>query len=283
MLSLPRLEPIDYLLIGHLSRDLTPDGDRLGGTAAYSALMAYALGLRVGIITSWGNEFPLEPYLGALPIISAPTESSTTFENLHTHESRIQILHNVAAPLDLHLIPESWKNAPIVHLGPIAQEVDPTLVRNFPTAMIGITPQGWLREWDDEGRVSLTEWPEASFVLGKAGATVLSYEDIHHDEERIEEMALASQVLVVTDGSKGGCVYWNGDVRRFRAWEVEEVDLVGAGDIFATCFFFRYHATKDPWEAARFAAELATLSVTRSGLESIPTPEEIQSATVEVL
>ncbi len=282
MLSLTRLEPIDYLLIGHLSRDLTPAGDRLGGTVAYAALMAYALGMRVGIVTSWGNEFPLEPFLGPLPVINAPTESSTTFENQRTPQGRVQILHNIAAPLDIHLIPESWLNASIVHLGPIAQEVDPSLVRNFPSALIGITPQGWLREWDQAGRVSLTEWPEASFVLGNAGAAVISAEDLHHDEERIEEMVTASRVLVVTEGGENVRVYWNGDLRGFRPPKVDVVDTVGAGDIFAAAFFFRLHGTRDPWEAARFAIELASISVTRSGTDSIPTSAEINAATIEV-
>jgi sugar/nucleoside kinase (ribokinase family) len=283
MPSLSHLEPIDYLLIGHLSRDLTPEGDRLGGTVAYAALMAFALGLRVGIVTSWGNEFPLEPYLGSLPIIKAPTERSTTFENIDRPNGRVQILHHVASPLNLHLIPESWLNPPIVHLGPIAQEVDPGLLRHFPAAMVGVTPQGWLREWDENGKVSLAEWPEANFVLEKAGVTIISAEDIQGDEERIDEMVTASQVLVVTEGDRGGRVYWNGDVRRFHAPAVNAIDLVGAGDIFATCFFFRYYNTRDPWESARFATELASLSVTRSGIESIPTTEEIKSATIEVL
>ena len=283
MSSLTRLEPIDYLLIGHLARDLTPEGDRLGGTAAYATLMAYALGQRVGIVTSWGNEFPLEPYLGSLPIINAPTEHSTTFENLHTPDGRVQILHNLATPLDLHLIPESWLNAPIVHLGPIAREVDPSLVRSFPTSLIGVTPQGWIREWDQAGKVSLAEWPEGSFVLERAGAAVISAEDVNYDEERIEEMVIASQVLVVTNGGDNLRVYWNGDVRNFRPPKVEVCDTVGAGDIFSAAFFIRYHTTRNPWESARFAAELASISVTHCGLESIPKPEEIKSATVEVL
>ena len=119
MSSLMRLESIDYLLIGHLSRDLTPEGDHLGGTVAYAALMAYALGLKVGMVTSWGNEFSLEPYLGSLPIVNIPTESSTTFENLETSDGRVQFLHKVAAPIGLQHIPESWREAPIVHLAPI--------------------------------------------------------------------------------------------------------------------------------------------------------------------
>ena len=39
----------------------------------------------------------------------------------------------------------------------------------------------------------------------------------------------------------------------------------------------------DPWEAARFATLVASYSVTRPGLEGIPSPEEIQACMMEVL
>ena len=40
------IEPIDYLMIGHITRDETPEGPRLGGTSTFSSLMAKALGLK---------------------------------------------------------------------------------------------------------------------------------------------------------------------------------------------------------------------------------------------
>jgi len=276
------LQPVDYLVIGHVTVDLTPDGPRLGGTAAYSGLTARALGLRVGIVTSWGMELPAGP-LSEIPIVNFPTETSTTFENLYTLAGRVQIIRHVAPTLGLNLIPEPWKNAAIVHLGPVAQEVDPLLVRYFPTALIGVTPQGWLRAWDADGKVSASEWPEASFVLEQSGAAVLSLADVGGDERRIEEMAASCRVLAVTEGAHGVRLYWHGDVRRFRPPEVEEVDPTGAGDIFAAAFFARLYTTRDPWEAARFATHLAAYSVTRSGLGSIPTENEIQECMVEVL
>ena len=52
MHNLVSLEPIDYLMVGHVAHDLTPGGWRLGGTTAYSALAARALGMRVGILTA---------------------------------------------------------------------------------------------------------------------------------------------------------------------------------------------------------------------------------------
>jgi hypothetical protein len=281
MLELTPLEPVDYLVIGHLTRDLTAEGPRLGGTVAYSALTALALGLRVGVVTSWGAELPIGP-LRSIPIASYPTDQSTTFENVMTPAGRIQTILNVAPRLDFYQIPEPWRNASIVHLGPVAQEVEPSLVRNFPTALIGITPQGWMRSWAKDGRVHPTEWPEASFVLQRAGAAVISVEDVQGDEARIEEMAASSRVLAVTEADEGVRVYWNGDVRRFRPPSVQMIDATGAGDIFATAFFVRLFTTRDPWEAGRFATLLAAISVTRPGLSAIPTAEEIAESMVEI-
>jgi hypothetical protein len=281
MRTISPLEPIDYLVIGHITRDLQPDGSLIGGTAAFSGLTARALGLRVGIVTSWGTEIPLGP-LAEIPISNLPADNSTTFENLNGPDGRIQIIHSVASRLDLHLIPETWRNAPIVHLGPVAQEVEPSLVRYFPTSFIGLTPQGWLRAWNDDGVVYQTEWPEAPFMLSQAGAMVLSIEDVGGDESRIEEMASYCRVLAVTEAAEGARLYWNGDVRRFRSPALKEVDPTGAGDIFAAAFFTRLYSTRDPWEAARFATYLSSFSVTRTGLASIPTPEEIEESMVEV-
>lgn len=274
-------DPIDYLVIGHVSRDITPQGFQIGGTASYSALTARALGLRVGIVTSCAMDSP-PSHLAGIPLVNFPSEECTTFENIATPEGRIQYIYKIAPSLGYNIIPDAWRHTPIVHLGPIAQEVDPTIIRNFPSSLIGITPQGWLRSWDDEGRVSCCEWPEASFVLQGASAVVLSLEDVDNQESRIEEMAASCHVLAVTESYNGSRVYWNGDVRRFSPPKVHEVDPVGAGDIYATAFFMRLYSTRDPYEAARFATQLSAYSVTRYGLDSIPTQAEIQECMVEV-
>jgi hypothetical protein len=282
MVQITPLEPVDYLLIGHITVDLTPAGPRLGGTVVYSALTAQALGLRVGIVTSWGAELPLGA-LGSIPIASFPAEHSTTFQNIYTPAGRLQTIEHIASSLDYYQVPETWRNASIVHLAPVAQEVEPAIVRAFPTAMLGVTPQGWMRSWDGSGRVIVGEWPEARFVLERSGAAVISASDVEGDEGRIEEMAVACRILAVTEAGEGVRLYWNGDVRRFRPPPVKEVDPTGAGDIFAAAFFTRLYATRDPWEAARYANQLAALSVTRPGLQGIPTPAEVQESMVEVV
>ncbi len=274
-------EPYDYLVVGHLTRDLTPQGPRLGGTAAYAALTARALGLRVAVVTAWAQDLDPGP-LREIPIAGLPAEVTTTFTNEETPQGRVQVLHAVAPSLDITAIPPDWRRTRILHLAPVAQEVAPTILHGVRAEMVGVTPQGWLREWDSGGRVRAGEWPEARFVLGNASAAVFSLEDIGGDESRIEELIHACPVIVVTEGAEGARVYWHSDVRRFRPPPVEVVDTTGAGDIFAAAFFIRLHHTRDPCEAARFATPLAALSVTRRGLAGIPTRQEIESTVVEI-
>jgi sugar/nucleoside kinase (ribokinase family) len=281
MLSLVPLEPVDYLVIGHAAHDLTPNGARLGGTIAYSALTARALGLRVGILTAAGSETSLAT-LDGIPTIVIPSEHSTTFENKYTPEGRKQILHHRATRIDFSHIPEVWRHAKIIHLGPIANEMDASLPKGLSLDLLGLTPQGWLRGWDESGHVHPVQWEDAS-ALEAAGAVVLSLEDVGGDMEQIEHMAHHTRILVVTEGAAGCVLYWNGDRRRFHTRDFPELDATGAGDIFAAAFFIRLFATRDPWEAARFATLLASHSVTRVGLDGIPTKQEIESCLVEVL
>jgi hypothetical protein len=282
MVSLVPLEPVDYLVIGHLTEDVTPSGSRLGGTAAFAALTARAFGLRVGIVTSIGEQMPLAA-LDGIPLLAIPSAQSTVFENMRTPAGRRQVIRQRASDITLEGLPDAWRKAPIVHLGPVAQEVSPGAAAGFSASVLGVTPQGWMRAWDENGHVSPCPWRSADEVLPRAGAVVISSEDVQGDDAAIHTMAQQTRVLAVTEGANGVVLYWNGDSRRFRAPDVKEVDAVGAGDVFATALFIRLYMTRDPWEAARFATLLAARSVTRSGFEGIPTGRDIEACSIEVM
>jgi len=282
MLELVSLQPVDYLVVGHIAEDITPTGVQLGGTVSYSALTARALGLRVGIVTSSGADAPLGA-LDGIPIVNVPSEYSTTFENIKTENGRRQILHHQSAPIVLDHIPQVWRSAAIIHLAPIARELDPSLAEKLSGSLIGITPQGWMRAWDENGKVTACAWENNEQALRHAGAVVMSVEDVNRDLELVEEMAHYTRILCLTEGEAGAVLHWNGDRRRFRPPAMDEVDGTGAGDIFAAAFFVRLYHTRDPWEAARFANQLAARSVTRIGLYGIPTSQEIEECLMEVL
>jgi sugar/nucleoside kinase (ribokinase family) len=282
MSDLVPLVPVDYLVIGHVARDLTANGSVLGGTAAYSALTARAFGLKVGIVTAGGDDMSLAP-LSGIPVHMKKSKTSTTYENIYTENGRVQYLRAQASRIDLNDVPEAWRTASIVHIGPIANEVASVLPGGFAPSLLGLTPQGWMRQWDSNGLVSTCDWSGSEKALPQAGAVVLSREDVNGDDELIEHMALHTKILVVTEGSAGAVLHWNGDRRRFRAPSVQEVDATGAGDIFATAFFIKYLNTRDPWEATRFATLVASHSVERPGLDGIPTHLEIEQSAMVVI
>jgi len=280
--SLEQPSPVDYLVIGHITQDITPNGKVLGGTVTYAGLTALAMGLRVGMVTSVSPDVDLTPLKG-INLHIVPSTRTTLFENIQTPQGRVQTLHSRAAIISSDHIPPHWKSCPIVHFGPVAQEIDPGVFNLFDKSLIGVTPQGWLRAWDENGSVYFRSIPGIYDLYKKSSCVVISIEDVQRQENLIEDMANHLPILVVTEAAAGCRVYWNGDVRRFRPPQVDELDSTGAGDIFAAAFFFRLAKTRDPWLAAEFATKIAARSVTRRLIDSPPTPQEVLENMVEII
>ena len=87
---MPELEsftPVDYLIIGHISEDITPQGKVPGGTVSYSALTAKANGLKVGIVTSCRSDLNLDLFAG-IEILSVDyVKSAIAPENFRNNYS----------------------------------------------------------------------------------------------------------------------------------------------------------------------------------------------------
>lgn len=251
----------DYLIIGHVTHDLTAQGIRTGGTVAYSGLTAQALGCNTFVVTSAGSDFDPKEELPGLNVHVVPAAETTTFENIYTAAGRRQHLHHRANPIEASHIPPDWMKAPIVHLGPLDMEFNPAIVHQFPNSWIGITPQGWLRQWDESGQIMYKSWPPDPDVLSKAAVVVLSEEDIP-PVEPLRPYREHVPIFVQTRGRKG-CTVYQGDERHdFPAPAVQEINSTGAGDIFATAFLIRLHQTDSITKAAVFANKIAAWSVT---------------------
>lgn len=262
-------EAVDYLVLGHICRDIIPGGYKMGGTAAYSAVVAQELGCRTAVLTSSSPQDAWDSKLPGIAICDVPAEQTTTFENIYLPDGRVQIIHAVAKTLEVDDIPEPWLRAKIVHLGPINREINPAVVFAFSNSMIGLTPQGWMRRWNDDGHIYARKWEMAREILPLAAATIISDEDLL-DRDMLTEYRSYAPILVLTKGPKGCTVFVGDDVRDFAAPDVEVVELTGAGDSFAAAFFVRlYETAGNPWEAARFANEVAALSIQADGIRAI--------------
>jgi sugar/nucleoside kinase (ribokinase family) len=256
-----KLPTIDYLVIGHASRDITQEGYAPGGTAIYSALAAQALGCQTAMLTSTAQDFFVEQLLPGVEVRNLTSQHSTTFENIYMPTGRQQTVHAFANTITIKDVPDQWQRAKIVHLGPIVSEIEPNIIKIFSNSLIGLTPQGWFRRWDDEGRVYPGEWSEMADVMPLAAAVILSMEDIP-SEKTLEKIRRISKLVVLTEQSSGCTVFIRNEARSFAALAINEVNPTGAGDIFATAFLIRLHQTRgNPWEAAVFANKIAACSV----------------------
>ncbi|MYE79275.1 MAG: hypothetical protein F4136_05360 [Chloroflexi bacterium] len=269
--------PIDILTIGHLTVDLVPGGRMLGGTVAYAAPTYAAFGHRVGVLTSAAyNEPLLEHLLPHGEVVSLPAERSLTYENVYSEAGRQQFVRATARQLRYGHVPVAWLDAPYLHMGPLAAELDPReLASNFPNALKMLTLQGMLRGWDANGLVKFRRWFDAD-ALRQIDLVVYSEEDIRQYPQLTDELRRICQHVVVTNGRDGGTHYHAGGEMRYASLEVTARDLTGAGDVFAAALLGSLQRLNgDVATAVRLAGRLAAYSVTRASLASAPTAAEI--------
>jgi sugar/nucleoside kinase (ribokinase family) len=285
----------DFLTIGHVTRDEHPDGSfSLGGTVTFAALTASRLGLAAAIVTCADAELMagLPAHLPAIGLAGQLCSATTTFINSYHEGFRTQYLRARADQIQIEDIPASWRDAPVVLFGPLAQELTPELVHPFPRrpgAIIAATPQGWLRRWDNDGRVWPTPWLAAEGLLPLLDVLILSHDDLlpFADGNRVDADAMLTRwsmqvpLLVATDGRHGATLFQHGLTERFPAYPTVEIDPTGAGDVFAAAFLVHLYTNGDPRAAVDFANCVASLSIEHEGTTGIPTMEAVGERMME--
>jgi hypothetical protein len=259
--------PPDYLLLGHICADLQPDGTtRLGGSAFFAGCAAQQLGLQVGVVTACSPDLDLSPVPTPVVVVRQDAPHSTVFENRYTPQGRIQRLHAQAPPVDLRAIPPAWHAAPIVHLGPIMQDVPPEALGQFPDALVGVTPQGWLRTVRPNKTVALEPWRVLDLPWRREHVVVLSEEDVEHDESLVHRLAQRLNIAVLTRAERGATVWHHGTPADVPAFPADAVDPTGAGDVFAAALFAALHEGQSPIDATRWACAVAAFAIERPGV-----------------
>lgn len=268
---------IDYLLIGNITKDLIPGGSTPGGTALYSALTAQRLGMRVGLVTYVPDAEVARQLLPGIEVHALPTENASTFENRYWGNIRQQVIHHVAPAVKFEDVPVEWRQAPIVHLGPIALEADYGLISRFPNSLLCATPQGWMRKWDAEGIVSYAPLDDVASLFAPIDVLVFSAEDVNYDANAMNQLIGSVPIAVVTEAKDGSVVHAKEGIRSIPARPCTVVDPTGAGDVFATAYFVRFAQSRDPYGSAAFANVVASFSIEHKAAEGIPTLAEVES------
>ena len=273
----------ELVIAGHVCQDILPDGSLgLGGTASYATITALRLGQRVGLVTSAGPDLDVAQTFPGAQVACHPSAATTLFENIYFDGQRKQILHRHAGVLECAHVPPLWRQVPMVYLGSIDQEIDPSLFFCFDKALIGVMPQGFLRRWDEDGQVFYTDWTPAEMILRRIDVLVMSELDVPDPEGLVQEWSRFIDIIVVTRAARGATVYRQGKSRHYPTRPAQQVDPTGAGDVFATAFLIRLAETGDAGQAARFANIVASFSVEGWGMTAIPTRQQVEEGAIHI-
>lgn len=269
------MECPEFIAIGHVTYDIYPGEKLIGGSAAYSSLTAHKLGVSAGMITSRGLDFSCDGLLKGINIAGSLSRNTTTFCNSYYQGKRKQIVNQVADKIKKEHIPPGWDKAKIVHICPVADEVNQEIFNHFKNSLVGLTPQGLMRRWESDGKVYPKKWIPTSDIASKVEVMIFSDEDIAVFPEVLEEYKSLIKIVIVTQGDRGSILYWNGKEFIFPAFKTEEKDPTGAGDVFASAFLVKYYQTGDPTESSHFANCVASFAVEEKGTLGIPNLDKV--------
>ncbi len=260
----------EFVVVGHVTLDRIGGAVRPGGTALYAALTAHRLGCSVGLVTSFGPDFPRDLFPPDFQVIHVPASQTTVFRHETGREGRTQTLLGRATDLEVGHLPAEWKAADLALLCPDANEVDPYLAAEFSDGAVGAAVQGWMRARGAGGAISPALWEDAPLALPHVQAIFMSEEDVGPFQDEVVEWFQQVPFGVITLGSRGAHLFVSGERHFIEADPADEVDATGAGDVFAAAFMIQYQRDGNPWEACAFAACAAALHVEGVGIAAIP-------------
>ncbi len=123
----------------------------------------------------------------------------------------------------------------------------------------------------------------AWFTPNETEAALYVGEDLSVEEAAAHLLGRGLQGVVLKRGSEGAYVATSdGQAEWVRAFPVEAIDTVGAGDCFNGAFAVALMEGRDPRAAASFACAAAAISVSRRGAQaSVPTRSEVEQFLAE--
>lgn len=268
----------EYTTVGHVTIDVLDDGTRrAGGTAFYSALQAARLGLRTLIVTRGVPaelERLLEPFAHELDLRVLQAPATTTLRTSGRGSERRQFLLAWAGAFAELAGLEST----IVHLAPVAREL-PSRWRGS-AELVGLTPQGLVRGWEDRPGAQIVQVPAARSALELArgcDAIVLSEDERSSCAGLIAAASAAGAFVAITAGARPVRLIAQGEELELDVFAHERpVEDLGAGDVFAAALFVGLHEGRDRRDAARFAGAAAALRVARAGPAAVAERAQVE-------
>ena len=280
---------LDLVVVGNLVVDdlVQADGTtrmrQAGGAVIYVALAARLCGLKVGIVSRVGSDYPrsMLDQLAARGIDLAgiqPMEGAGLRLWLLDEGAKRQVVHRLEGPSHGQAtpkpadLPDVWRDARAVHLAPMPFEDQLAWV----AAMAGrkmasrphlsLDPFELLRDPLDRWRPLLD--PLDVFLVSED--ELLLTGDV---ESSLRPLLRRQTALVLKQGSQGGVVWHQGERSVWSAQAQRVVDTTGAGDAFAAGFLTGRLRNEGIAQCAESGDRAAALAIGGIGAEGLLTAE----------
>lgn len=259
-------------MVGHVTVDRFDDGrEALGGAALYGGLVYARADLDAKIVTA-GNPEELADRMGALAdeldVLVHPSPVCTTFGLSGAGAGRVLRVLERAADVPLVDV-----DARIVHLGPLDAEVGPEWTEQ--DALVGLTPQGLVRRWGEDGVVHLYRAP--GLEAYRADVVVLDEQEARCAPALAESWRTGATVAI-TRGDGPASVRRGDEHLEVPALAVHPVDDTGAGDVFAAALMVALaDEGRSLGDAVAYAHAAGGLHVEGIGPGTVPTRAAVEA------
>lgn len=249
----------------------------LSGCSTNACIVAAQLNLNPVLVGCVGDDFKYQTEktlsaFGVTPVLY-PSKETGGFSLLYDSAGNREL--TVLGRADpIKKVPEI-SSADVILLGPILQEIDPSLVvelRGNP--LLFCDPQGFLRDIQNQKITHI--FPDAFkkvlplFDIIKPNEpeayTMTGKDALKYPTQVMETLySYGPPVCIVTLAGNGSLIYDGSELIKIPAFQTVARDPTGAGDTYAAGFITEYKRSKNLYESGMFASCTASLWVESIG------------------
>jgi len=268
----------------------------VGGPPAYAGLICSRFGHDVLPLTKVGNDFPDEQavWLARNGIVLKATDRSaakptTRFRISNSAGNRSLALTSRCEDLSASQIPPDTRfGASLV--SPLAGEISTALLTEISARsdFTFLDPQGFIRRFDGEGRVSPGP-PQDGSILLKVDALKMDRTEAEmltgrsSPREALEKVASSGlRKAIVTQGPESCFILDGSRIYEVGVPQAPVIDTTGAGDVLSGATVSWYLKTRDFLRSACFGIAASSLSLHMIALAKVDLPMSVDESAMRL-
>ena len=286
------LATVGHIVLDHIGHE--GQGSRLGGPCTYAGLAAVAINAQAVAVSKVGSDFGrgrlswLRAHGISTSYIRITNSNTTRFRINYQNGNRTMRVTSVCDPIkkeDLMKFPISSA----IHIGPVLHELSTALASRLTqsNSIVGLDPQGYLRQLDSRGNVHVRKW-RAHSLLKRIDVLKISESElpavIGSAWSRRKLNTLGPGIVLLTKGPRG-MIMWSKEYGLFNlpAHTTHVRHPTGAGDVLLGAFLVTWNRTGDLLWSAAVGSAIASFAVAKTRFADYGTSKQIERRAKTIL